>query len=180
MLYYITLLLVIVVVSVIAIWAYRAIVGMARTAHTAMLPTRRKISAKTKARLKSRQKMRSKAKVSAKRASGSEIPTPWGWRDEAHTVHSPRPQQSTNKPGSDRKLWSGSSRKSAINERNAGYSVSSNHEPGYSKPEQKAARQRVGWPYREDKMAFAGKAYKVSRKATEGSDVATEGKPWVW
>ena len=180
MLYYVTLLLVIVVFSIIAIWLYRAIVGFARSAHTAMLPGRQKISAKAKARLKARQKMRAKAKRATNPGEDIDIPTPWGWRDEAHSVHSPHFQRTNNKPGSDRKLWAGSSRKSAIKENHGDYAQTSRRQPGYSESVQKPAKQRVGWPYREDKMAFAGKAYKVKRKTSSDDEVNADGKPWVW
>ena len=43
-----------------------------------------------------------------------------------------------------------------------------------------SSRQTGGWPYKEEKVEFAGKAYKVNRKATDDKGMGSEGKPWVW
>lgn len=179
MLYYITLFLVIVLVSISSVWVCRAIIGIGRAARIAILPDSKKISTKVKAKSKARKKVRAKVKGNTKPAGGFDIPTPWGWRDEAHSVHSEHTQSVIMKPGSDRKLWTG---QAAVNETYAGYSQSSKHAHAsdYTKPTQKTPKPQVGWPYREDKMAFAGKAYKVNRKVTDDAAVIADGKPWVW
>jgi len=39
----------------------------------------------------------------------------------------------------------------------------------------------VGWPYREEKNEFAGKAYKVTRRTSKKSGAQTSGgQPWGW
>lgn len=162
MLYYTSLFLIIVLVSIIAIWMYRAILGASRVTHTAILPGRRKVSARAKARLKSRRKQRGKGKTTT--IGRSEVPTPWGWKDTPHAANT------VHKPGSDKVLWSGPSSHHGVSEPATGQA--------YSAPAHSAATKRVGWPYREDKLAFAGKAYKVNRKAAENGEL--EGKPWVW
>ncbi len=59
--------------------------------------------------------------------------------------------------------------------------------PGYGSvaPAGMVSRQReevaVGWPYREEKLEMAGKAYKVTRKtAVKKENLSASGKPWGW
>lgn len=166
MLYYTSLFLIIVLVSIITIWMYRAILGVGRATHNAVLPGRGKVSSKAKARLKTRRKAQAKAD-----SVYSEVPTPWGWKDSANSVQ---------KPGSDKVLWSGSNKEHGVKETYVGYSQSSGHVPGFGQPVAGSPAKRVGWPYREDKLAFAGKAYKVNRRPVDHDDPTSEGKPWVW
>jgi hypothetical protein len=42
-------------------------------------------------------------------------------------------------------------------------------------------KQNVGWPYREEKSEFAGKAYKVRRHVRlKRTNLANTSKPWGW
>jgi hypothetical protein len=167
MLYYTSLFLVIVLFSVIAIWMYRGIIGVGRATYNAMLPGRSKATRRAKARLKARQKRNSKTQTTY--VNGSVVPTPWGWKDTEHTHHSAR---TVRKPGSEKVLWSGpSSRPLSVNE-----PVSSGSDN--SAFSGNAANKPAGWPYRQDKLAVAGKAYKVNRKPSIDGD--GKGKHWVW
>lgn len=161
MLYYTSLFLVIVLVSVIAIWMYRAILGASRVAYKASVPGGKKISPRTRTRLKARAKARAKAAKSGT----SEAPVPWGWKGNPNPIHS---HHETHKPGSSKKHWNGLS-----------HSHAAASEHTISTPPSNAGRKNVGWPYKEEKMEFAGKAYKVNRKAVDG-DFNGNGKPWVW
>jgi|GEM_PF-3382513 len=156
MIYYTFLLLIIVVVSVIAIWMYRAIFGVGRSVYQSNLVGGRKVSKRAKARLKVRRKARAQ---NAGSSSSSGIPTPWGWKDNAALPHE---AYVAHKPGSLR------------GHAHAGVNVFA------VAPAPATARKNVGWPYKEEKMQFAGKAYKVNRRAADGGDLNGDGKPWVW
>jgi hypothetical protein len=99
--------------------------------------------------------------------------SPWGWKGHetpanAAKTHAALP---TEKPHWD---WSGS--------RNEVHDQLSQNGPydNLSKPAT-TRNAGAGWPQREEKLEFAGKAYKVTRKApSQTSDVGTADKPWGW
>lgn len=152
MLYYTSLFLFLVLVSVIAIWVYRGIFGVSRAAYRSSLQGGRKLSKRAKARMKARQKAHG---TSATKGA----PTPWGWNAATGQMHSDRDIRSP--------------------ETLRGHARSSEHMFA-SAPNPAAVRKNAGWPYKEEKMKFAGKAYKVNRKAAEDGELDGDGKPWVW
>jgi len=85
----------------------------------------------------------------------SDTPTPWGWNGNDHETreHGRRPATVGSASGLDGFLSKHSSETSSD-----------------------------GWPYRQDKVEFAGKAYKVKRKtASKKSRPAINNKqPWGW
>ena len=116
-----------------------------------------------------------KAKTAPVTSSGSK--SPWGWSGHetpanAAKTHAALP---TEKPNWD---WSGS--------RNEVRDQQSHNGP-YDNLSKRATTRNAGagWPQREEKQEFAGKAYKVTRKApTKMSDTdtgtGTLDKPWGW
>ena len=85
----------------------------------------------------------------------SDIQIPWGWKGNDHEVreHGPRPATANGASCLDGFL--------------------NKHSNGTSS---------VGWPYREDKVEFAGTAHKVTRKtAPKKTRLRSNGKqPWGW
>jgi hypothetical protein len=110
-----------------------------------------------------------KAKAAPVTSSGSS--SPWGWEGHetpanAAKTHAALP---TEKPHWD---WSGS--------RNEVHDQLSQNGPydNLSKPAT-TRNAGAGWPQREEKLEFAGKAYKVTRKAPSQTSDAAD-KPWGW
>jgi hypothetical protein len=101
--------------------------------------------------------------------------SPWGWKGQetpanAAKTHAALP---TEKPHWD---WSGS--------RNEVHDQQSHNGP-YDNLSKRATTRKAGagagWPQREEKLEFAGKAYKVTRKPpSKTSDTGTLDKPWGW
>ena len=54
--------------------------------------------------------------------------------------------------------------------------------PGSDKPKSaEKEKSKVSWPCREEESEFAGKSYKVTRKAKpRRTNLSTAGKPWGW
>ncbi len=155
MLYYTSLFLIIVLVSMVAIWMYRVVFGVSRAAYRSSVQGGRKVSKRAKARMKARRKARIKAGGSS---TTSGVPDAWGWSGTTGLIHSDR---DTHNPGSLR----GHAR--------AGENIFA------TAPNDTIAGKNAGWPYKEEKVEFVGKAYKVNRKAADDGDLDGDGKPWV-
>ena len=101
------------------------------------------------------------------RANITKIPDPWGWGE--HT----NPSQAARTAGiapSDAVPWGWPGNDRDIH----AHGQHSDSRAVHAKPVH-------GWPYREDKAEFAGKAYKVTRKAEiKRTRLSTAGKPWGW
>ena len=85
----------------------------------------------------------------------NDTPTPWGWKGNDHA---------TRDHGAKGAALNGATGLDAfVNKRGKGSAS-------------------VGWPYREEKTEFAGKAYKVTRRtASKKSRQSTTGsQPWGW
>jgi hypothetical protein len=85
----------------------------------------------------------------------NETPTPWGWKGGDHGAREPVAKGST---------------MNAANGLDAFVNKHGNESTS------------VGWPYREEKNEFAGKAYKVTRRTSpKKSNLQTSGnQPWGW
>lgn len=92
----------------------------------------------------------------------SSMQTPWGWKGNNDKTHEKTPGGvSGNNPATGRDAFAGNS--------DSGSSASDDRNP------------TVGWPYREEKFEFAGKAYKVKRKVIPAkTNLRDTGKPWGW
>ncbi len=98
---------------------------------------------------------------------------PWGWKGHETPANSAKTHAAlpTEKPHWD---WSGS--RNEVRDQQA-------HDGPYDNLSKRAITQKAGasWPQREEKLEFAGKAYKVTRKAPPStSDTGTVDKPWGW
>ncbi len=162
MLFYTGLLIASLLVALIAHWVYRTIRYNASSVYSTVIPG---VSEGPTSHVK--------AHVTPVTTGGSAAP--WGWTNHetpanAAKTHAALP---TEKPHWD---WSGN--KSEINEHHPhhgpdAYSAKSNQVD--------TRKASAGWPHREDKLEFAGKSYKVTRKVTPRTpDTAGADKPWGW
>lgn len=142
--------------ALIVLWVYRTVAFSIKSVYKTVLPT-------------SDTGPTSHLKDKAVPITSREKPTPWGWKGHetpanAAKTHAALP---TEKPN-----WGWSGGQQGIHEQNGSYAV--------SKPAA-AGKPGAGWPYREEKSEFAGKAYKVTRKvATKTASTNTADKPWGW
>jgi len=120
-------------------------------------------------------------------ATINDTPTPWGWNGQAAPVVNPvKPVPAS--PNDDAPWgWKGNDHavrehgpKSAVRTAVAGLDAVLNN-TGNESGTKSNRQSAVGWPYREEKFELAGKAYKVTRKATlRKTNLETTGKPWGW
>ena len=162
MFFYTALLIASLVAAIAVLWAFRTIRYNAGSVYKTVLP---------ETEIGSTSQLKSKAAPVASDGSQS----PWGWKGHetpanAAKTHAALP---TEKPNWD---WSGS--------RNEVHDQQSHNGP-YDNLSKRATTRKAGarWPHREEKHEFAGKAYKVTRKAptqTSDTDTGTLDKPWGW
>jgi hypothetical protein len=160
MFFYTALLIASLLAALAILWAYRTIRYNAGSVYKTVI-SENKIGSTS--HLKSR----------AARTTSGGSKSPWGWKGHetpanAAKTHAALP---TEKPHWD---WSGS--------RNEVHDQQSHNGP-YDNLSKRATTRKAGagWPQREEKREFAGKAYKVTRKApSETSDAGTADKPWGW
>ena len=161
---YTALLIASLVAALVGLWVFRTIRYSAGSVYKTVIPD---------TEIGSTIQLKSKAAPVASDGSQS----PWGWKGHetpanAAKTHAALP---TEKPHWD---WSGS--------RNEVHDQQSHNGP-YDNLSKRATTRKAsaGWPQREEKHEFAGKAYKVTRKApTQTSDTDTGtgslDKPWGW
>ena len=158
MFFYTALFVASLIAAFIIIWLYRSIADAGKAVYQAMLPS-------------SKHTATSHLESEIVRTSVNDTPTPWGWKSHETPAnlaktHAALPTEKS--PWG----WKGSQR--GVNE----------HRPhnGHT-ASQPASRnnQSVGWPYRQEKSEFAGKAYKVSRTVRlKKTNLANTSKPWGW
>jgi hypothetical protein len=161
------------IAAAIVLWLYRAIVGAGKAVYQAFLP-----SSVTQDNLA--------AHMTEERLplTINDTATPWGWGKH----ESPAQAARTGTVVKDKPVpwgWPGS--KQEIREHHPILQLSGN---ALVEPEVEVEAEvevdnipqsQIGWPYREEKFEFAGKAYKVVRKdAPERTDLGITGKPWGW
>ena len=170
MLFYASLLLFSVAISVIALWFYRSMYDIGKAAYRAILPRARKAYKEEKA-------------VSLSSGLATKA-TPWGWSSDrgprrAIPVVSPVAKKAAPAPWG----WKGNDSRSRSRSIRLGGDVEEAAESlknMLSRPA-KGNTEHVGWPYREESFDFAGKEYKVVRKTR--IRIAKAGgmsKPWGW
>jgi len=163
MLFYASLFVATLIVAAVVLWLYRALVGAGQAVYQAILPS-------------SRSGITDHLAKEARRTSINDTPTPWGWGDKAKPSQAARTAKIA-KADTVPWGWPGNHQKPGQHKAGAAH-ARHNHEGPVAKPE---AKGQIGWPYREDKFEFAGKAYKVTRKATpKKTNLSTTGKPWGW
>jgi len=160
MFFYTALLIASLLAALVILWVYRSIRYSAGSVYKTVI---------SETEIGSTSQLKRKAAPVASAGSQS----PWGWKGHqtpanAAKTHAALP---TEKPHWD---WSGS--------RNEVHDQQSENGP-YDNLSKRATTRKAGagWPHREEKLEFAGKAYKVTRKApSETSDTGTADKPWGW
>lgn len=168
MFFYASLFVATLILAAVVLWLYRALVGAGEAVYKAILPS-------------SKSSPTDHLANEAVRTTVNETRTPWGWGEHAKPAHAARTVKSA--PGHMGKSdnvpwgWPGNNQKAKDYKPGMSHARRAGVEP-MAKP---AAKGQIGWPYREDKFEFAGKAYKVTRKATpKKSNLSTTGKPWGW
>lgn len=170
MLFYASLFLFCIAVSVIALWFYRFLYDIGKAAYRAILPRARKAYKEEKV-------------VSLSSDLAASV-TPWGWSSDqgsrrAIPVASPVVKQAAPTPWG----WKGNNSRSRSRTSRVWVDVGEAAEslkdilgsPG------KENTEHVGWPYREEKFAFAGKEHAVVRKKRiRRTNAGGKSKPWGW
>jgi hypothetical protein len=158
------------IVALIILWLYHAIVDVGKQVYRSILP-----SAKNSP-VDHLQDVRIHTAINDAR-------TPWGWKSHetpanVAKTHVAKPSEPT--PWG----WPGNGNKIREHGPASAYPNGSKTESelsGYGEKSESKAKQKVGWPYREDEFEFAGKAYKVTRKRkVKKTNLRKTGKPWGW
>jgi len=169
MLFYIGLFIACVVVSLGFLFLYRSLAELGRIIYHAFLPT-------------GRDNRTPPAEEHARNvtSTANETPAPWGWYGRTAARKAARKRPATPGP---RTPWGWPGSKRAVREHVGVHGIADgflNRLDKVSKPE-RIVSPDVGWPYREEKFEFAGKDYKVLRKAApKPTDLKKTGKPWGW
>ena len=162
MFFYTFLLIASLLVALVIFWIYRTIAYNAGSVYKTVLSGTEIGSA-------------SQLKAEAAPVITDESPTPWGRKSHETPQNAAKTYAAlpTEKPHWD---WSGSQ-----NEIHEHHPHHGSHE-GYAASKQAKTRKLGdGWPHREEKLEFGGKAYKVTRKVTPStSDTSIASKPWGW
>lgn len=174
MFFYTSLFVASIIVAVVVLYLYNAVVDVGRTVYKTLLPS-------------SKDKLTAHIPEEALSTTINETLTPWGWSTESSQAKVGR----TNRALSPKQTpwgWKGNDRvvrhhgaKRGANSGAAngldGFAAKTGNE---SNPAENPVAT-VGWPYREEKFEFAGKSYKVTRKARPAkTNLRNTGKPWGW
>jgi hypothetical protein len=157
------------IAAAIVLWLYRAVVGVGKVVYQAFLP-----SSVTEDSLT--------AHVKEERLplTINDTAMPWGWGKHESPAQSARTSTVVNE---DPVPWGWPGSKQEIREHHPILQLSEKALDG-SEVETEVdnlPQSQIGWPYREEKFEFAGKAYKVVRKdAPERTDLGLTGTPWGW
>lgn len=164
MFFYTSLFVASIIVAVVILYLYNAVVDVGRTVYKALLPS-------------SKDNLTAHIPEEALSTTINETLTPWGWSDESSQAKVGR----TNRSLSSKQTpwgWKGNDRVIREHGAKSGAAIAKTGNESNS-TENPAAT--VGWPYREEKFEFAGKAYKVTRKARPAkTNLRNTGKPWGW
>jgi len=163
MFFYTSLFVATLILAAVVLWLYRALVGAGEAVYQAILPSSKSTPTDHLAR-------------EAVRTTVNDTPTPWGWGEHAKPSHAAKTAKIA-KADTVPWGWKGSDKKTN------GYKPGLSHarRAGVEPMAKPAAKGQIGWPYREDKFEFAGKAYKVTRKATpKKTNLSSTSKPWGW
>ena len=173
MFFYTALFIASVITALIILFLYNALMDVGKAVYRAILPS-------------SKDNLARHIDDTPYHATINDTPTPWGWDGQvapAKRVKTVPVSPNDNTPWG----WKGNDHeirehgpKSAVRNASSGFGAFLNK--AGNEGDQKASEQAaVGWPYREEKFEFAGKAYKVKRKTTlRKTNLETTGKPWGW
>jgi hypothetical protein len=169
MFYYAALFVASFIAAAVVLWLYRSLVGVGKAVYQAFLP-----SSVTDDNLT--------AHVADDRLplTINDTATPWGWGKNESPAQAARTGAVVQ---DDPVPWGWPGSKQEIREHNPILNLSSKTlvEPEAETEADNIPQGHIGWPYREEKFEFAGKAYKVVRKdAPEKTDLGLASKPWGW
>jgi hypothetical protein len=174
MFFYTSLFVASVLVALVILYLFNALRDAGKAVYKAFLPS-------------SKNNLSARSPDEALSTTVNETLTPWGWSNEASQTKTAR----TNRALSSKQTpwgWKGNDR--VIREHGAKSTANSSAGIGlddfFAKNENESNSTEnpaatVGWPYREEKFEFAGKSYKVTRKAKPAkTNLRNTGKPWGW
>lgn len=172
MFFYTSLFVACVIIAIVVLYLYNSVVDVGKSIYKAFLPSSRN---KLTAHLEERKVV----------TTINDTPTPWGWKSHATPENiarthpaAPNAQTPWGWRGKPHQTHNQHSAHGTGNTNGAG--VPHSHNGGASSPEATDSPM-VGWPYREEKFEFTGKAYKVTRKATpKRTNLRATSKPWGW
>jgi len=165
MFFYTSLFVASLIVALVVLWLYHAIADVGKAVYRAILPSSKgnpadHLEAET-----------------VLRTTINDTPTPWGWGDHAKPSQAARTAKIA---PSDSVPWGWPGNNNEIREHGQHYDLNAGKaltEPGAAKK----PKPVTGWPYREEKFDFAGKSYKVSRKAKlKKTNLGNTSTPWGW
>lgn len=163
MLFYTSLLVACLVGAVVIVWLYRRIAYDAGSVYKTVHPIFQPDPADHVA-------------DGASRTAAVGTDTPWGWNN--HATPSNLAKTHAAKP-TEQKPWGWKGREQAVREQHPHHG--SYTAPAHANANPNPGKPGAGWPYREEKQEFAGKAYKVTRKAKPSTTkLGADGKPWGW
>lgn len=165
MFFYTSLFIASLIVALVALWLYHALADIGKVVYRAILPSSKGNPADHL------------EPAAVLRTTINDTPTPWGWGDDAKPSQAARTAKIA---PSDSVPWGWPGNNNKIREHGNNYDLNAGRplvEPNAAK-KQKAT---TGWPYREEKFDFAGKSYKVSRKAKpKKTNLSNTSTPWGW
>jgi hypothetical protein len=172
MFFYISLFVACVIIALVILYLYNSVAGVGKLIHRTLLPI-------------SKNNLTAHLEDKKLATTINDTPTPWGW--ESHSTPenvaqthpaAPSGQRPWGWPGNHHATYDHRSTNGTGNASGSG--IFHAHNGSASTPEATES-PTVGWPYREEKFEFAGKAYKVTRKAKlKRTDLSTTSKPWGW
>jgi hypothetical protein len=181
MVFYSLLLVASVTIALVVLYLYNQFSGVGKAVYRALLPSAKNNSTR-------------KINQPNVRVTVNHTPTPWGWQGKTAQADRVR-QHSASPPRNVPWGWKGNHHE--IREHSPKRTVQNatqetarkttmgldaflnKHENGSESDS--VSRDHVGWPYREEKLEFARKSYKVKRKATPARrKLKTASKPWGW
>jgi len=174
MFFYTALFVASVITALVVLYLYKAVVSAGKAVYSMILPS-------------AKNNRSSEIPTEQLATSINETLTPWGWKDRSAVVKttSKHPEVTS---GQTPWGWKGNSSKTRARapRRSTGKNPVTGLDSFFGinggEPGSNAERNPdVGWPYREEKFEFAGKAYKVTRKARPAkTNLSKSRKPWGW
>lgn len=168
MFFYTSLFVASLIVALVILWLYNAVADVGKQVYRAILPS-------------SKSNVTEHVQDIPLNTTINETPTPWGWK--SHETPATVAKTRAAKPSKATPWgWPGNEKEIRDHGPNGTWPDGSKTEAslaGYG--EKPKSARKVGWPYREEEFEFAGKAYKVSRKAKpKKTNLSKTGKPWGW
>jgi len=167
MLFYIALFIVCVIIAIAFVYVFRALEHVSEDVYQVSVQS-----------IRTRHKDRPKERRLA--TTVNQTQTPWGWNGAEKPDRAARtPPVTTNvkAPWG----WQGNHQPIQAHGVRKGFNGHSVIQPDKASSQAKIVSPTVGWPYREEKFDFAGKSYKVARRAApKPTDLSKAGKPWGW